>query len=82
MTALRRRFRAWSSCNECGFTGLVQFACRDGEDYEDADSLGVLLDATCPACECVEAVLVATEHFREMQAFERRREAHDGMEGD
>jgi len=79
VTALYREFRAWSTCDECGFEGIMVFACRDDEDYEDIDSLGVMIDATCPACETLGAVLVTTEHFDEMQAFERARRS--GGEG-
>jgi hypothetical protein len=79
---LHRRFRAWNTCNECGFEGLVVFSCRDEEDYDDDDALGVMLDAVCPACEGTEAVLVTIEYFREMQAFEQRRgESPDRGEG-
>lgn len=68
-----RQFRAWSRCDECGFEGLLAFSCRDDENYDDADALGVLVDALCPACEAIGATLVAMEHFEEMQGFEHAR---------
>ena len=68
-----RHFRAWSVCDECGFEGLLGFDLREDEDYADPTALGVMVDATCPSCESVGAVLVALAHFEEMQAFERVR---------
>ena len=60
------RYESWSTCHECGFQGLVAFAHRDGEDYDDPDSLGVMLDSTCPACDHEEAVLVVMEEYQAM----------------
>lgn len=82
MSERLREFRAWSTCDECGFEGLLAFALRHGEDYEDPDALGVMVDATCPACESIGAVLVASEHFEEMQSFERARRRQRERERD
>jgi hypothetical protein len=60
------RYEAWSSCDECGFQGLLEFVHRDGENYEDPDALGVMLDSTCPACDYQAAVLVVTEEYQAM----------------
>ena len=60
------RYRSWSSCDECGFQGLLEFAHRDEENYDDPESLGVMLDATCPACDHQAAVLVVTDEYQAM----------------
>ena len=39
MTERVERYRYWSSCDECGFQGLLEFAHRDGENYDDPESL-------------------------------------------
>ena len=57
MTERVDRYRSWSSCDECGFQGLLEFAHRNEENYDDPESLGVMLDATCPACDHQAAVL-------------------------
>ena len=61
-----QRYQSWSSCDECGFQGLVEFAHRDDEVYDDPDSLGVMLDATCPACDHQSAVLVVNDEYQAM----------------
>lgn len=65
------RYQSWSSCDECGFQGLVDFAHRDGEIYDDPDSLGVMLDATCPACGHEAAVLVVSDEYQAMLRMAR-----------
>ena len=59
-------FQHWDQCDECGFHGLVSFQTRAGEDYDDADALGFVMDSTCPACGFEQAVLVVVEQFQEM----------------
>ena len=68
-----QEFSSWGACDDCGFQGLLVYVLRRDEDYADRTAFGVMVDATCPACEAVAAVLVALEHFDEMQAFERAR---------
>jgi hypothetical protein len=60
------RYQSWSNCDECGFQGLLEFAHRDGEIYDDPESLGVMLDSTCPACDHQAAVLVVMEEYHAM----------------
>ncbi|MEE9265236.1 MAG: hypothetical protein V3V86_00780 [Gammaproteobacteria bacterium] len=71
MTERVERYRYWSSCDECGFQGLLEFAHRDGENYDDPESLGVMLDATCPACEHQAAVLVVIDEYQAMMRMAR-----------
>lgn len=61
------RYQSWSSCDECGFQGLLEFAHRADENYDDPEALGVMLDATCPACDHQAAVLVVMEEYHDMQ---------------
>jgi hypothetical protein len=71
MTERVERYRYWSNCDECGFQGLLEFAHRDEENYDDPESLGVMLDATCPACEHQAAVLVVIEEYQAMMRTAR-----------
>jgi len=66
MTERVERYQYWSGCDECGFQGLLEFTHRAEEDYDDAESLGVMLDATCPACDHQAAVLVVMEEYHAM----------------
>lgn len=65
------RYQSWSTCDECGFQGLLEFVHRQGEVYDDPDSLGVMLDATCPACDHEAAVLVVMEEYHAMLRLAR-----------
>ena len=56
----------WSECSSCAFSGTVVFTTRADEDYDDLDSLGVMLDAKCPACGENEPVLVMRDQYDEM----------------
>jgi len=67
-----RTFQHWSDCAECGFHGLVGFTCRHDENYSDPDALGYMMDARCPACGDVGAVLVVLEQFQEMVLVAKR----------
>lgn len=64
-------YQSWSNCDACGFQGLLEFAHRDDEIYDDPDSLGVMLDATCPACDQQSAVLVVYDEYRAMLRLAR-----------
>jgi predicted RNA-binding Zn-ribbon protein involved in translation (DUF1610 family) len=66
-------YEHWGACDECGFQGLLLFQSRRGEDYEDEDALGFVMDSSCPACGHEEAVLVVVEQYREMVFMSRRR---------
>jgi len=70
------RYQYWSSCEECGFQGLLEFAHREDENYDDPDSLGVMLDATCPACGYQAAVLVVTDEYHTMMRMARSAHRH------
>lgn len=67
MTGRVERYQSWSICDDCGFQGLLEFVHRDDENYDDPESLGVMLDSTCPACDHEAAVLVVMEEYHAMQ---------------
>ena len=71
------RYQSWSSCDECGFHGLLEFAHRDDENYDDPEALGVMLDATCPSCDHSTAVLVVMEEYQAMLRMARSGERQD-----
>jgi len=66
VTEKAERYQSWSSCDDCGFQGLFEFVQRGDEIYDDPDSLGVMLDATCPACDYQVAVLVVMDEYHAM----------------
>ncbi len=71
MTEKVERYQSWSGCDECGFQGLFEFVHRDDENYDDPESLGVMLDATCPSCDYQAAVLVVIDEYHAMQHMAR-----------
>lgn len=71
MTERVERYRSWSNCDECGFQGLLEFTHRADENYDDPESLGVMLDATCPACDHQASVLVVMDEYHAMQHLAR-----------
>lgn len=62
----KTQYKSWCLCSSCGFQGPFVFSPREGEDYDDPDSLGALMDTVCPACDSGETVLVAMEEYQEM----------------
>ena len=72
------RFDSWSQCDDCGFQGLMEFSTRDDENYDDPESLGVMMDCVCPACGGQQSVLVVIEQYQEMlQMAKNVRDAKD-----
>ena len=71
MTEKFTRYESWSTCDACGFQGLLEFTHREDEVYDDPDSLGVMLDATCPSCDSESAVLVVLEEYHAMLRMAR-----------
>ena len=41
MTEKFVRYQSWSSCDDCGFQGLLEFVHREDEVYDDPESLGI-----------------------------------------
>ena len=68
-----RQFEHWDKCEECGYTGLIEFRTRPEENYADADALGFVMDSKCPSCGCEESVLMVAEQFQEMVAMSQSR---------
>ena len=60
----KTQYNSWSMCSSCGFQGLFVFSPREGENYDDPDSLGALMDTICPACGDGETVLVIMEEYQ------------------
>lgn len=65
--------RAWGTCIDCGYEGMLEYFQVAGEAYDDQDSLGVMMLLHCPACGSDEHTLITMEYFDEI-----RREAEDG----
>ena len=66
MSEPNKEYKSWNACSGCGFQGLFVFFTKAGEDYDDDDALGVLMDTKCPACDDEETVLVGMEEYQEM----------------
>lgn len=60
--------RVWSHCDDCHFDGLIEYSMIEGEDYDDPDSLGVMLLQNCPACEVSVNTFIPTDLFQEFLA--------------
>ena len=61
-----RKYNSWGQCGECSFQGLVEYRSIPSEDYDDDEALGVMMDATCPACGFEESVLMIIEEYETM----------------
>lgn len=68
-------YTSWSSCDECGFQGLMEFNTREDENYDDQEALGVMMDCICPSCGASECVLIVTEQYEEMVFMSKNVEA-------
>lgn len=66
-------YKSWSKCSGCGFQGLFWYWSRVGENYDDSDLLGALMDTQCPACAEEDTVLVSMDEYQEMVFFAANR---------
>lgn len=64
--------RAWGTCIDCGYEGMLEYFPVEGEAYDDRDALGVMMLLHCPACGSDEHTFVTMAYFEEI-----RREAAD-----
>ena len=61
-----KQFKAWGSCLDCNFEGMLEFSHIEGEDYSDTEALGVMLLQQCPACEASDHTLMPVEDYQEL----------------
>jgi hypothetical protein len=66
--ASTKTYIAWGTCIDCGYEGMLEYSRVSGEDYADAEALGVVLMLHCPACENSEHTLVALDYYQELIA--------------
>lgn len=59
-------YKAWGSCTDCGYEGMLEYSHVTGEDYGDAEALGVMMLLKCPACGTAEHALITVEYYREI----------------
>jgi hypothetical protein len=62
---LSKKIKVWGHCDDCHFEGLIYFSMVEGEDYDDPDSLGVMLLQQCPACDLSVNTLIPTDLYQE-----------------
>lgn len=65
---MTKKFRVWSHCDDCHFDGLIDYSMIEGEDYDDPESLGVMLLQHCPACETAVNTFIPTDLYQEFLA--------------
>jgi hypothetical protein len=63
-----KQFKAWGSCLDCNFEGMLEYSHLAGEDYSDSAVLGVMLQQRCPSCENSDHTLMPMEHYQELMA--------------
>ncbi len=61
-----KTFKAWGHCIDCHYEGILFYTHIDGEDYNDNESMGVMLKQYCPACETEENALIPNNYYQEM----------------
>lgn len=59
--------RAWGTCIDCGYEGMLAYSRVAGECYDDQDALGVMMLLHCPACGSNEHTFITMEYFEEIR---------------
>ena len=59
------KFKVWGHCDDCHFDGMIYYSMIEGEDYNDPDSLGVMLLQHCSACELSVNTFIPTDLYQE-----------------
>lgn len=65
---MAKPLRAWGTCIDCGYEGMLEYSLIEGESYDDQDAVGVMMLLHCPACGSDEHTLVTMEYFEEIRA--------------
>lgn len=58
--------RAWGTCIDCGYEGMLEYFHISSEVYDDTEALGVVLLLHCPACGSNDHTLITMEYYQEM----------------
>lgn len=74
----QRVIKAWGSCLDCDYEGLLEYCHITGESYDDEEALGVMLLQRCPACGSEAHSLVPMDYYHEMRAAAEAGGAEDG----
>ncbi|QEP44506.1 hypothetical protein D5085_16010 [Ectothiorhodospiraceae bacterium BW-2] len=69
-------FQYWGICGECHFDGKLNFSYIDGEDYDDSDALGYMLEQSCPSCGAIDNILIPMEEYLTMTTTLRTQSSH------
>lgn len=59
-------YKGWNTCLDCGYEGLLEYTLMEGESYDDAEALGVMMELRCPACESRDNAFISAEYYAEM----------------
>ena len=65
---MSKEFKVWGHCDDCHFDGPIYYSMIEGGDYDDPDSLGVMLLQDCPACELSVNTFIPTDLYQEFLA--------------
>lgn len=60
--------RAWGTCLDCNYEGILEYSRVEGESYTDEDALGLIMLLHCTACGSSEHTLVTMEYYLEISA--------------
>lgn len=63
---MSKALRAWGTCIDCGYEGMLEYYRVEGESYEDAEALGLMMLLHCPACGSREHTLITMEYYLEI----------------
>ncbi len=64
---MSKPLRAWGTCIDCGYEGMLEYSRIEGERYDDAEAIGIIMLLHCPACGSSEHTLVTMEYYREIE---------------
>jgi hypothetical protein len=63
---MSKALRAWGTCIDCGYEGMLEYFRVEGESYEDEEALGLVMLLHCPACDSRENTLITMEYYVEI----------------
>lgn len=70
-------YKGWNTCLDCGYEGLLEYTFMEGESYDDAEALGVMMVLRCPACESSDNAFITSEYYIEMVALNQPQDDSD-----
>ncbi len=63
---MNKPLRAWGTCLDCGYEGMLEYFRVEGESYDDAEALGIMMLLHCPACGSEDHAVLTMEYYQEL----------------